>query len=497
MKVKPFVDLAVQEWSSFREKWKETTELETETSSKSSKVLKAEKHKIEENIKDIFAGIPARRISFQPKERKLTAIGENHSLENIFKGEYTVPDLVIHPINSKEILEVFIQAGRSKVQLFPFITDSVLYQKNESEEKTVCMLKMDLLNKILEFSPEHHFIRLQTGIRIKEVDIFLNAKGFELSQDVTGKEDLTVLDLLHQSNLLYPKIIRAEVLTPLGAVEINKEDALKSLFLQTNQNLGIFSNISLSIRQLPIHERKMSAYTENLETVSVLIKRLHESGLGFDKIRISNCRSDEVFLNATFWNNETLQEDIVKILFADRENKVEEKVLLHLSFAEYEHSLSSTILKTKQTIQKLNGHILSKQHDNSLGNYVENFVLLKEKIDPKEIFHFSFSKTILVEKMSEEEQNISRVIKRATVSTKNKLKYHIQFSKLNYPYIEVEVFVLGRIKNEKDSDIYLTTYKYLHRSMKDNHNKSSGIHEEILAFVKEKTDVDKVLKMRE
>ena len=497
VKIKPFADLTVKEITSLRKKWRAIRSSGVENKSNQIEIQQVAKNRKEEDIKNIFASIPARRILFRNRERKFYSTGGNKSLQNLF-DDIDVADMVIRVINSKEIAEVLVQASKNDVLIIPYISESILYNQLESKNTLKSILSLELMDKILDFSPENNLVRLQTGVKVKDLKTYLLGKGFELAKDIIGMEEYSILDVLHHRNLFYSELVHAEVLTPIGMVDISEDEPLKSMFLQVYQNLGVFSEITLKVRPIPVHVRKLYAKTDTFGAASELLKKMKENGLNFDSVRVFKYPHEEILFRLSTFQEEYIEESFFDKFFEEKSDKQNEPentgIYLIFTFAEYEHSQSSTILKAKQTIQKLNGQVIATdEKEGSIDDFIKNFTLLKNQGHFKKLFFFSCSKTISVEKMDEETQNISRVIYRATLKTAHKLKYYIYFSKLNYPNIDVEVFVIGQIKSSKDIEIYKTAYQFLKRSMKQEHKKKDAVNSSILSFIKDKTDTYHIL----
>ena len=73
-------------------------------------------------IKDIFASIHPKKISFSDDDRLSVALGKSYlDVIRIFNGNaFAVPDVVLKPTSHEEIQTILTKASESNVHLIPF-----------------------------------------------------------------------------------------------------------------------------------------------------------------------------------------------------------------------------------------------------------------------------------------------------------------------------------------------------------------------------------------
>src|SRR4051812_39324867 len=141
--------------------------------------------KKKEQIRDIFASVYPKKISFNEDERLAVSLGKSYfDVLKIFKGEgFVSPDMVISPTTHEDIQYILTQASDNNVQIIPYgggsnVVGALSLDANRAEIK--CTLDLRKYKRLLKIDEEHLTATFESGIFGPELEKILNNKGYTL-----------------------------------------------------------------------------------------------------------------------------------------------------------------------------------------------------------------------------------------------------------------------------------------------------------------------------
>lgn len=94
-----------------------------------------------------------------------------------FKTTHAMPDLVIQPVTNKEVEQIVKYANDHKIPIVPRGNSTGLMGANLTVEGGIS-LDMVKMNKVLEYDPNSLTMTVQAGIRLKDIEEYLQNKPF-------------------------------------------------------------------------------------------------------------------------------------------------------------------------------------------------------------------------------------------------------------------------------------------------------------------------------
>ena len=191
--------------------------------------------KKKEQIKNIFATIYPKKISFVEDDRLSVSLGKSyHDVIRIFNGgDIVSPDVVISPTTHEEIQYILTQASANNVHVIPFgggsnVVGALSLDSNRPEIK--CTLDLRKYKRLLSIDEDHFTATFEAGIFGPELEKILNAKGYTLGHFPQSFEFSTLGGWIvtrgaGQESTYYGKmedlVEHIKVATPAGTLESN------------------------------------------------------------------------------------------------------------------------------------------------------------------------------------------------------------------------------------------------------------------------------------
>lgn len=94
-----------------------------------------------------------------------------------FRTVTAMPDLVIQPVNNEEVIQVVKYANEKHIPLVPRGNSTGLMGANLSVDGGIS-LDMVKMNKVLEYDPDSLTMTVQAGMRLNDIDAYLEDKPF-------------------------------------------------------------------------------------------------------------------------------------------------------------------------------------------------------------------------------------------------------------------------------------------------------------------------------
>ncbi|MEZ5055123.1 MAG: FAD-dependent oxidoreductase [Chitinophagales bacterium] len=138
-------------------------------------------------IKDIFASLHPKKISFNEDDRLAVSLGKSYyDVIRIFNGGgFVSPDMVITPNTHEEIQYVLSQASENNIYIIPFgggtnVVGALSLDNLAGKGEAICTIDLRKYKKLIQLDEEHLTATFETGILGPELEKILNAKGYTL-----------------------------------------------------------------------------------------------------------------------------------------------------------------------------------------------------------------------------------------------------------------------------------------------------------------------------
>lgn len=454
-------------------------------------------------IRDIFANITTKRISFRNDKRYYYSTGINDTSWSHIDEEIKIADAVIMPVNSKEIQDILQQAQQHDISIQAFTRKNTFPRISFPKNKLYCIISLEQMQKIIRFTPEQYQITVQSGITIHLLQKYLSEHGWHLPYEYSGTEHLSIFELLQSETLILPHVVNARIHTPEGEINLSDNDSLKSLFLSIRQTLGIHSEVTFRICPLPKYFRQADAQIPDLRSAVQIIRQLKNSGIAFDQIRISDVQPDVLFSIAEKHSNSNESKDFLQSLLKKSEeilfkDETIRPVSLSLVFYENQYNRSSALIKAKEIIHQNNGKTVSEDIYSTLKEWTTNYPYFEDEAEENHLDAFHLSTRIPFEKMEEYDREIRKKLQKATYYTGNRMDYHIQFSKFDFPTIQIDFYFMASKKHRKQADSFLRLQQYFKEYLQPAYTNPSDhtFSEELSQLLQNRIDPKGVLSVR-
>jgi|GEM_PF-6197438 len=339
--------------------------------------------KKKELIRDTFANITTKRISFSEDTRLRHSLSKSYTdlLKLTGKEPFDVADAVITPISTEEVAYILAQAAEHQIQIIPYGAGTNIVEafriRRTVKNNTCCIVQLQQLNKI-SISTGHLCVTVQAGISGAVLENKLNEAGYTLGHFPTCFEHSSIGGWLATNSfgnqaVRYggiAHIVRTiTVATPQGLVKADLNAAgwnyLGPVFTGSEGNLGIITEIQLKIRPLPRKKRWIEALLpDNSAGLHILRALLQQDIRPVSVALLDNEAVQFHHLYDPEPTNET--EDIFSFIRKQAEKLLppekvpEQPHYLLLQFEEYEHGISAWLVRAKQIIEQHHGRMLNR-----------------------------------------------------------------------------------------------------------------------------------------
>lgn len=448
---------AEKQWSQLKEHWTQQWKLNTKPTSTKAVAVPEIHNRQKEVIKDIFANIPDKRISFQKSKRYQHTLGKNnHFIDSEIKN-LKIADAVITPINTNEIQDILEQAKHHDVEIRLSLQNNFQASTSSTKQKLFCIINLKLMRKVIQFNPDRYQLTVQSGISLQQIQDYLTTQGWELPFQLIGQEHVSLAEIVKNNHQLYPHIVGALINTPYGSIAITEEDdTFKSLFLKKNRSYTIPSEITLSIHPIPKYIRKVNALLPHLNAASEILKELKNNDVYFKSIMIAPIQNAEFLPDIQLSNKSKESKHFLNQIIKKSEDilakekvETERNIAISLSFNEYEFSKTSLLLNTKDIIRKHQGKIYPENVCKDFQDWAIHFPYYTQWANSFNIDTYHFTAKIPSDKMGAHHQVISSKLSKNSFYSKNALDFVIYFSESNYPSVEINLYIIAAANHRK------------------------------------------------
>lgn len=455
--------------------------------------------KQKKNLQDIFANMPYKRIFFQHETRLKYTVGRNFKKWENQLPDIKLADFVLYPINANEIQQILAQAQQNDIEIQCFSKESIQPVLKSTNNKMYGVMSLEEMNRIIHLDKINNQISLQNGIKVINVQRYLNDNGYELKYDIKGYEYLNIGELIKIQPLFKSSITQLNVATSIGLIGANKENGLLDLFLQNN-TLGIPYEISLSIRPLAKSSRRIDAWFPHLKSVEDFLFALQQNHIYPSKTLIYCNKSKQIFKEKIVEQNEPAS-DFFNTLFRNPEDiffkdDTHRPIALSLEFNEYQYSISSILIRAKEILQENQGKIELQNLSQDIESLSVEYPYYQDDLAEYEIDCFHLSTNIPFDKIGDYQREINKKLDKPLFYKSNQIEYHVQFSEYHFPNIKIDLYFLASSNNRKSTDSFAKTYTYFQEFFKQIPQSSKDdlfATEKLINLISAQLDTKKVI----
>jgi alkyldihydroxyacetonephosphate synthase len=339
--------------------------------------------KKKEHIRDIFASIPGKRISFRNDTRLKFALGKSYfDIIRICKGgPVEGPDAVITPHKHEEVEYILQQATLHQVAIIPFgggtnVVGSlnIPLQQYKFEHK-VCLNLMEM-NQLIHLDEVNQTATFQAGILGPDMEKILQEKGFTLGHFPQSFEYSTLGGWVAtrsagQESTYYGKIEDLveglKVATPAGTIntphfthEAGGVNILQ-LFVGSEGTLGVVTEVKVKIRRKPRSHRWVIGLLPSLEAGKAALKEMIQHDIRPSVVRFSDYTETSMFTKLANTGSDegligAIKKEVQRLLL--KYKHLEHPNLMILRFEEVLPSTSSVAVAAKNIVEAKGGMLL-------------------------------------------------------------------------------------------------------------------------------------------
>lgn len=449
--------------------------------------------KQKEFFRDVFANVTTKRILFDRDKRSYASRGFS---DTVFHHQ-EVADAVILPMHTDEIQSILTQAQQNDIKLqvakrcnmyAPFLPSS--------KKNAYCIISLESMCKILQFRPEEFSITVQTGLKVGDLNCYLNEKGWELSLPILSIVELTVLECL-ENEQMHESVSQILIQTPSETFRVSKEDSFFHYFLKKQSSVGIISEVTLQIRPLPKHIRRIEAEFNDIQSLQKFLSKIKEEKVSIQSIQVMGLSAHQMVHHFFEIVKSVPSKDIFESIFKKNEEKT--SLEKHDDFSlgivvelyEYQHNISSTSLRVKDVLQEMGAKINSFQFLNLMEDWRKVSFLLREKLQ-SDIFDFlSMSHPISTQSVGNVLSELRKKLERAHFYAAHKSAYQIHLKQIHLQDIEVEVLFVASRKHRKNETSHIQMYQLVQNILKAGRKASPNL--ELSQLLKKQLDPKNVM----
>lgn len=484
------------------EKWKiETTDQNKQLS---FPLIPEISDKQKDSIRDIFAHIAIKRISFQNEKRIYYSLGRYWAKWKKIEPEIKIAEVILFPIQAKEIQDILSQAQQFDIAIRAFNQWQEKPLMNFPKNKFLGMIHFELMHKILRFEPDFFHITVQPGVKIQVLQKFLKEQGWELDIDIIGQEHLNIFELLHNHSRIASSVLQLEIHTPAGLLLATKNNGYIQHYF-SDLTLGIPSEITLKIQPLAKYTRKIEAQLKDIHHLTRLIEQINLNNIVFNKLYAfdysNNSLVDALYLYKVqdeqpidFFNNFIKKSE--EILFKD---ETERPIFIAIEFQEYQFSISSLLLKVKDLILQLDGKFISYNLIENLNQWRKNYPYFDSDAEENKIDSLHFYTLVPLDKMEDFQKSVRKKLEKNNFYPSKKSDDLLLFTHLPSSLIQVDFYFFGTASSRKTEDAFSKMSDYFNelfhsdKQMNYQHDKALNINDEIWNSIKKLTDPKNIL----
>ncbi len=338
--------------------------------------------KKKDNIKDIFASLPSKKISFREDDRLKVALGKSYyDVIRICKNNNIIaPDVVLSPTTHEELEYIIKQANENNIKVIPIgggtnVVGALTVQEQSLKSDIKCTVNLLNYKKLISIDHEHLTATFQAGILGPELEKILNENGYTFGHFPQSFEYSTlggwvVTRSAGQESSYYGKIEdlieQIRVVTPIGTLHSNDytHDAsginLLQLFVGSEGVLGIVSEVKIKIKKLPSNYRWVTALFPNFEAGTKFLQYLTQNDIKPSVVRLSDAKETLLFSKLSNEHGtptafDNFKKEIQKLVLQWK--NLNEPCVLIMRFVQTKYSISAPVMFVKNSIEKFGGMV--------------------------------------------------------------------------------------------------------------------------------------------
>jgi alkyldihydroxyacetonephosphate synthase len=339
--------------------------------------------KKKEQIRDIFASIPTRKISFKNEDRLKFALGKSYyDVIRICKGgNIDGPDAVITPVQHKDVEYILAQASEHNVAVIPFgggtnVVGALTLSSISSKYAHKICINLSEMNKLIHLDETCMTATFQAGIFGPALEKILQEKGFTLghfpqSFEYSSLGGWVVTRSAGQESTHYGKIEDLveglTIATPTGTIKtphFTHEAAginIMQLFVGSEGTLGVVTEVRVKIRKKPKTHRWVIGLLPDFESGKSALKEMIQQDIRPSVVRFSDFSETSMFSKLA---SATVEEGLIGTLKKEAQKwllkykNLEQPNLMILRFEEMLSSTSALAVNAKNIIESKGGMLL-------------------------------------------------------------------------------------------------------------------------------------------
>ncbi len=336
--------------------------------------------KKKEQIRNIFASIYPKKISFSEDDRLFVSLGKSYyDVIRIFNGAgFISPDVVIQPTTHEEIQYILTQAHANNVHIIPFgggtnVVGALSMDNIAGRPEIKCTVDLRNYKRMVKLDTENLTATFEAGILGPELEKILQSKGYTLGHFPQSFEYSTLGGWIvtrgaGQESTYYGKmedlVEHVKVATPVGTLESNafSHDAsginVLPFFVGSEGTLGIVTEATIKIKKLPKNYRWIVALFPTFQDGTNYLKTLAQSGVKPSVVRLSDANETNLYSKMSS-GHETpgvlndLKKEAQKLLLQWK--NLTEPCVLIMRFPQGDISVSSQVIYAKTLVEKHKG----------------------------------------------------------------------------------------------------------------------------------------------
>lgn len=219
-----------------------------------------------------------------------------------------IPGAIVFGRNERQIRQILKFCNENKVSVFPRGSGSGMTGGAVAGCRKSIVLNLARMHKVLEFMPENLLVKVQMGIINKELNIFLEERGFVYPPDPASAKFSTIGGNVAENaggpsavkyGVTSNYVINIRVALADGSVIETNRDLLKSvsgynltgLFVGSEGTLGIFTEITLKILPLLHNHKTLLIGFDSYSAAAKFIPELYSAGLLPTKLEFMDKKS--------------------------------------------------------------------------------------------------------------------------------------------------------------------------------------------------------------
>lgn len=480
-------------WNRLKSNWGKEWDLQAKTNSTAIQAPQIT-DKQKELIRDCFASVANRRISFQASQRIQNTLGTTSHLPDSFR----IADAVIYPINSSELQSILKDAAQNDILVQVYTDQQIELFPEDIKQKHYCIVHLDLLQKVIQLDEGKFSITVQTGMTIGKLQEILNKKGWELPIQTTSISQLTVYESLLTRADMYHHVLAFQANTVGGTIAIQEgNNSLRSLFLNSRGMYGAISEVTFQIQPVPQYKRKVTALLPNFKAASKILNDLKLNQISSSEMLITHTQD---MLEISDFPVEELQQtkpDFLNLIkkkseeiFTKEKEDVKREVLLSLTLNEYQYNISATLKRVKDIIVENEGVACTFDLQSPWVEWSESFSFIAEQSKSFELDTFHFQARVPLDNLEGYYQVIKNKVHQGRIYTQGKARLAVFYSKSNHTHALIDIYVVAHSAYRRKPSSHLELKSFFEELLGFNEKQetTNPFEQKIWELIKKETE---------